>query len=141
MLNLNAKPKMGLLLLASELFHATGEGSKRGAYPQRKQLEAEQMRKDCQEIAEVSFPGVVSTADDIRHAIDVFTADKVDYVLAVYLSWAEDFHWARFLRDMPPVPVLLNDTVDTRLSAAYHGSQVGSHFRACACGTKPDRRG
>ena len=111
MLNLNSKPKMGLLLMASELFRGRGEGTENGSYPQRKQLEAEKMLMDCRQIAEVSFPGIVMTADDIRRAIDVFTADNVDYVLAVYLSWAEDFHWARFLRDMPPCPVLFMNLV------------------------------
>ncbi len=42
----------------------------------------------------------------MKGAIDAFTLAKVDYVLAIYLSWAEDFAWIRFLRDMPPVPVL-----------------------------------
>lgn len=129
MLNLNAKPKMGLLLLASELFRATGEGSKRGAYPQRKQFEAEQMLNDCKVIADVSFPGVISTADDIRRAIDVFTADKVDYVLAVYLSWAEDFHWARFLRDMPPCPVLFMNLVHESIELG--DTFIDDEFTAC----------
>jgi len=100
------KPKMGLLLLAPERFVPLGVGTKRGSYLERKQDEAAWMKRDCETIAEVSFPGIVFNTEDAKRAVDQFTHDKVDYVLAIYLSWAEDYAWIRFLRDMPPVPVL-----------------------------------
>ncbi len=99
-------PRMGLLLLSPERFSTLGEGTARGTYRARKQAEAARMQADCAAFAEVTFPGIVWNTQDVKQAIDTFTQAKVDYVLAIYLSWAEDFAWIRFLRDMPPVPVL-----------------------------------
>ena len=138
MLNLSRKPRMGLLLISPERFCALGTGTKRGSYLERKQADAARMVKDAGEVAEVTFPGIVITADDARRAIDAFTAAKVDYVLAIYLSWAEDFAFIRFLRDMPPCPILfahcmrdridLNDTHDDDEFTEYLccGGLVGS---------------
>lgn len=64
------------------------------------------MRDTVADFAEVAFPGVIYEAEDARRAIALFTREAVDCVLALYLSWAEDFMFNRFLRDMPPVPVL-----------------------------------
>ncbi len=97
---------MGLLLLGAERFCPLGEGTARGSYIERKRAEAAWMCVGCETVADVTFPGIVFTKSDIVSAIDAFVRDKVDFVLAIYLSWAEDFAWNRFLRDMPPVPVL-----------------------------------
>lgn len=138
MLDIKRKPKMGLFLLAPERFTKLGEGTARGSYFERKQHEAEWMVESCKTIADVTFTGVTYNADDVRRAIDAFVAAKVDYVLAIYLSWAEDFHWIRFLRDMPPCPILfmhrmrdeivLGDTHDDDEFAEYLccGGLVGS---------------
>ena len=106
MIDLNRRPRMGLLLISPERFQTIGEGTARGSYLERKQKEAEWMAKEASAIAEVTFPGVIYTAEDVKRAIDAFVTAKVDYVLAIYLSWAEDFAWIRFLRDMPACPVL-----------------------------------
>ncbi len=100
------KPKLGLLLLGAERFRSLGEGTARGSYLERKAQEAAWMQRDCAEHFDVVFPGVVYTREHIHTAIDAFAAQKVDFVLAIYLSWAEDFAWIHFLRDMPPVPIL-----------------------------------
>ena len=96
------------------------------------------MAKEASAIAEVTFPGVIYTAEDVKRAIDAFVTAKVDYVLAIFLSWAEDFAWIRFLRDMPACPVLfchrmrdkieLKDTHDDDEFAEYLccGGLVGS---------------
>lgn len=138
MLDLNRRPRMGLLLISPERFAMIGEGTARGSYLERKRAEAAWMEKEAAGIAEVTFPGIVFTAADVRAAMDAFTAAKVDYVLAIYLSWAEDFAWIRFLRDMPPCPVLfchrmrdridLHDTHDDDEFAEYLccGGLVGS---------------
>ena len=118
MLDLTRRPRMGLLLISPERFAAIGEGTARGSYLDRKRAEAAWMEKEASAIAEVVFPGIVFTAADARRAVDAFTAAKVDYVLAIYLSWAEDFAWIRFLRDMPPCPVLfchrMRDRIDLK---------------------------
>lgn len=138
MLDLSRPPRMGLLLISPERFASIGEGTARGSYLQRKQAEAAWMEKEAGTIAEVTSPGIVFTAEDVQRAMDAFITAKVDYVLAIYLSWAEDFAWVRFLRDMPPCPVLfchrmrdeicLKDTHDDDEFAEYLccGGLVGS---------------
>ncbi len=106
MLDLKRRPRMGLLLISPERFAGIGEGTARGSYRERKEAEAAQMAKDASAIADVTFAGITWDRQDVQRSIDAFTAAKVDYVLAIYLSWAEDFAWIRFLRDMPECPVL-----------------------------------
>ena len=84
------KPRMGLLLLGAERFQKLGEGTKRGSYAERKLAEAAWMKADAEKIADVTFTGIVYTASDVQRAIDAFVQSKVDYVLAIYLSWAEE---------------------------------------------------
>lgn len=115
MVDLSRKPRMGLLLIGAERFRPLGEGTARGSYLERKTREAERMMKDTEEIAEVVFPGVVYTREDANRAVDAFVRAKVDYVLAIYLSWAEDFAWIRFLRDMPEVPILFAHCMRERI--------------------------
>ena len=106
MLDLTRRPRMGLLLISPERFATIGEGTARGSYKERKEAEAAWMLADASKIADVTFTGIVWNREDVQRAIDGFTAAKVDYVLAIYLSWAEDFAWIRFLRDMPECPIL-----------------------------------
>ncbi|MBQ6564438.1 MAG: hypothetical protein IJL88_11030 [Clostridia bacterium] len=138
MLDLTRRPKMGLLLISPERFASIGEGTARGSYKERKEAEADWMLKETSAIAEVTFTGITWTREDVQRAIDAFSSAKVDYVLAIYLSWAEDFAWIRFLRDMPECPILfchrmrdqisLKDTHDDDEFAEYLccGGLVGS---------------
>ena len=138
MLDLNRRPRMGLLLISPERFANIGEGTARGSYKERKEAEAAWMLRDTSTIADVTFTGIVWDREDVQRAIDAFVAAKVDYVLAIFLSWAEDFAWIRFLRDMPECPVLfchrmrdkieLSDTHDDDEFAEYLccGGLVGS---------------
>lgn len=118
MVDLNRRMKMGLLLISPERFATIGEGTARGSYKERKEKEAEWMLKDASKMADVTFTGITWNRADVQRAIDAFTADKVDFVLVIYLSWAEDFQFIRFLRDMPPCPVLfchrLRDEIDLK---------------------------
>lgn len=100
------KAKVGLYLIGAGRFKTIGEGTARENYTVRKKKEAEWMVKEASEKFDVSFPGVIYTKEDTYKAIDQFVADKVDCVLTIYLSWTEDFSWNRFLRDMPPIPIL-----------------------------------
>ena len=138
MVDLTRKPRMGLYLVSPERFAAIGEGTGRGSYKERKEAEAAWMLKACSEIADVTFTGITWNKNDVQRSIDAFVAAKVDYVLAIYLSWSEDFQMVRFLRDMPECPVLfchrmrdeihLSDTHDDDEFAEYLccGGLVGS---------------
>lgn len=115
MSDITGKPRMGLLLIGAERFQKLGEGTKRGTYLQRQTEEAKGMVQDCSRIAEVVFPGIMFTRMDAEHSIRRFIEMKVDFVLALHLSWSEDFAWIRFLRDMPAVPILFAHRIKDRI--------------------------
>lgn len=132
MVDRTRRARMGLLLLAPERFMPIGEGTKRGSYLERKQAEAKWMQADCARIAEVTFPGIVFNTEDAKRAIDAFVQAKVDYVLAIYLSWAEDYAWIRFLRDMPPVPVLFAHRVREKIGLGdTHDDDEFTEYLCC----------
>lgn len=132
------KPKVGFFLIGTGRFKAIGEGTVHGSCYERKLTEAEWMVQSASERFDVCFPGVIYTADDTREAIRRFVQEEVDCVFVLFLNWAEDFTLNRFLRDMPPVPVLygwrmrdsvnLGDTHDDDEFAEYLccGGLVGS---------------
>ncbi len=99
------KAKAGLLLIASPRFKMLGEGLPHGTYGERKSRDVEQIRSTLG-FLDVVFPGIVYETEDAIKAMDVFYAQKVDFVITEFLSWSEDFAWIRFLRDMPEVPII-----------------------------------
>lgn len=126
------KPRMGLLLLGAQRFCALGEGTARGSYLQRKQAQAQAMAEDCRALADVTFPGIVFSHEDVIGAMRAFVDAGVDYVLASYLSWAEDFAWVRFLRDMPPVPILFAHQMRERIDLAdTHDDDEFTEYLCC----------
>ena len=105
------KARIGLLLIGSPRFKALGEGTADGSYAQRKQTEAAWIRGQFAEIGEIVYEGIVYEREDVERSMQRFYAEKVDCVAAAYLSWAEDFAWIRFLRDMPPVPLFFTSVI------------------------------
>lgn len=99
------KPKIGLLLICSNRFRGMGEGT--GAtYPERQQKVADALISHISEYADVVPTGQIYEREDVKAAMNTFAKEKVDCVFASYLSWSDDFHWIRFLRDMYPIPIL-----------------------------------
>ena len=109
------KAKAGLLLMASPRFKNLGTGLSRGSYGERKDRDVQDIVKSLG-FLDVVFPGIVYEREDVQRAIDVFFAEKVDFVIAEFLSWSEDFAWIRFLRDMPELPVLFVNPAKTKMS-------------------------
>lgn len=103
---MRSEPKMGLLLIGSPRFKPLGEGSARGSYAQRKERDAAVIVGAARSIGEVVYGGIVYDRPGLSRAMKSFYASDVDYVLAIFVSWAEDFSWARFLRDMYALPLL-----------------------------------
>lgn len=99
------KARAGLLLIASPRFRMLGAELPRGSYDSRKQAEVEAIIRSL-DFLDIVYPGIVYEREQAVAAIDRFTAEKVDFVIAEFLSWAEDFAWVRFLRDMPQIPIL-----------------------------------
>ena len=110
-----AKPKAGVLLIASPRFKNLGAGLSRGTYGERKASDVEAILGSL-DFLDVVFPGIVYEKEDILKAMDAFYAEKVDFVLAEFLSWSEDFAWIRFLRDMPDVPILFVNPMKAKMS-------------------------
>jgi L-arabinose isomerase len=110
------KAKAGLLLIASPRFKNLGAGLSRGSYSERKDKNVAEILDTLQESLDVVFPGIVYERADVRKAMDLFFTEKVDCVVAEFLSWSEDFAWIRFLRDMPEVPILFVNTAKERMS-------------------------
>lgn len=99
------QPVIGILLISTPRFHDLGADTEHGFFYRRKELVADDLCKRL-EHAELIFPGVVYTREDLAAAMDAFTKGHADMIFASFLSWSDDFAWIRFLRDMPPVPVL-----------------------------------
>lgn len=100
------RARVGLLLIASPRFKDLGEGLNRGTYYERKQGDVSQILGTLRESLDVVFPGIIFGRQEAREAMDTFYRERVDFVVAEFLSWSEDFAWIRFLRDMPEVPML-----------------------------------
>lgn len=100
------KPKIGFFLMSPESFHRIGEGTEAGSYAERKARDAQFYVESLRDRADVIFPGIIWNDGDVRRAIRMFTSEGADCVLVSFLSWAKDFTLNRFLRDMPPVPIL-----------------------------------
>ncbi len=105
------RPRVGLLLLASQRFRDLGDGTKRGRYHERKTRHAEATVQRLERDLEVVFAGPVYGVADVEHALAAFRERSVDFVLAEYLSWSEDAQWIRFLRDSGDFPILFAHTV------------------------------
>lgn len=125
-------PRVGLLLIGARRFLKLGEGTERGNYRQRKERDAARMTADLETRMDVVFPGVIYEQEDIYRAIDAFVQAKVDCVLAIYLSWTEDFTWVRFLRDMPPIPILYAHCVREQVNLSdTHDEDEFAEFMCC----------
>lgn len=109
------KAKAGLLLIASPRFKMLGEGLRRGTYASAKDADVKKIL-GTMDFLDVVFPGIVYDKEEAMDAMDHFYMEKVDFVIAEFLSWSEDFAWIRFLRDMPEVPILFVNVAKDHVS-------------------------
>ena len=108
------KPKAGLLLIASPRFKNL-YGPKRGTYGERKDKAVKEI-KATMDFLDLVDPGIVYEREDAEKALNIFFAEKVDFVYAEFLSWSEDFAWIRFLRDCPEMPILFCNVAKPRMT-------------------------
>ncbi len=106
MTDITRKPRAGLFFIGTKRYASIGEGTPHGTYIERLNRQVCSFKQDLESIADVTFPGIIYSAADVKNAISSFIGANVDYVLVTYLSWAEDHQWIRFLRDMPACPIL-----------------------------------
>jgi len=110
------KAKAGLLLIASPRFRNMGIELKEGSYDQRKKGVVDGIVQNLSDSMDVVSPGIIYEKDDLARAMDAFITEKVDFVVAEFLSWAEDFAWIRFLRDMPDMPVIFVNVMKEKMT-------------------------
>ncbi|QQO07933.1 hypothetical protein [Breznakiella homolactica] len=93
------KPRIGFLFIGSRRFKPLGEGTASGTYVDRVGRETDAITRELSGALEIVNPGDVYDAADMDRAIRIFSEKKVDCILALFHSWAEDNIWVRFLRD------------------------------------------
>lgn len=108
------KARAGLLLIASPRFKNL-YGPKRGTYGERKDAVVKDI-KATMDFLDLVDPGIVYEREDAQKAMDMFYAEKVDFVYAEFLSWSEDFAWIKFLRDCPPMPIIFCNVAKDKMS-------------------------
>lgn len=108
------KPKAGLLLVASPRFKNLS-GPKRGSYGEKKEAVSRQIVESLNFI-DIEFPGIVYEREDAQKAMDLFYNARVDFIIAEFLSWSEDFAWIRFLRDCPNIPIIFVNVAKDRMA-------------------------
>lgn len=115
-MDLNRKPKIGFMLIGAERFQPLGEGTADGTYKERKAIEKQTYLKRMEQFADVICDEPVYTREAAEKAVSRFFNEKVDGVVVCFMSWAEDFAWIRFLRELPPMPLMLVSFVRDSLS-------------------------
>lgn len=108
------KAKAGLLLIGSPRFKNLS-GPERGTYGERKEKAVKEILSTL-DFLDVTYPGITYEREDAEKAISMFMAAKVDFIIAEFLSWSEDFAWIRFLRDMPQIPVLFVNVAKDKMT-------------------------
>lgn len=108
------KPKAGLFLIGSPRFKNLS-GPKRGSYGEKKEIVAAQIVESLS-FLDLKYSGIIYEREDAQRAIDLFFAEKVDFIIAEFLSWSEDFAWIRFLRDCPDIPIIFCNVAKPRMA-------------------------
>ncbi|MGM9741466.1 MAG: hypothetical protein ACI3ZC_00190 [Candidatus Cryptobacteroides sp.] len=104
-----------MLLIASPRFKNLGEGLSRGTYNERKTADVEKII-GALDFLDIVYPGIIYEREDAEAAMTRFFVEKVDFVIAEFLSWSEDFAWIRFLRDMPDIPVVFSNVAKDKMT-------------------------
>lgn len=107
-------PKIGIILVSPPRFHDLGVGTKNGPYSERKEKVAKELLTHF-DYAKTIFPGIIYSKEDMEKAIIQMKSEDVDMIFAHFLSWADDFAWVRFLRDIGDMPIMYATIVRDKL--------------------------
>lgn len=126
------KPKIGLMLFLTDRLRAIGEGEPGGTYAVVAEAYAKSVVEELGTDIEWVFPGFICNREELANAMARFVTERTDGVVAIHLSWTEDFNWIRFLRDMPPCPVMLACVVRDQLNFDVVSMGDGTFTQAMA---------
>lgn len=111
-MDLSRKPKTGLLYIAAERFMELGKDTRDGTYAERKIAECRTYAHRIRPFSDVCESGIVNTREQAEKAVEKFHHEGVDCVVAIFLSWSEDYHWITFLKKLSPeIPLMLASVV------------------------------
>jgi len=102
------KPKIGLLLLSSEWLNRIG--ANKGFYrnlPPRVEKDGKTVVRLLSHRLQIVNPGVIDTPEKAAKAAAVFQREKVDLLIACYLTWGEDYLLLDVIKKIPKTPILL----------------------------------
>lgn len=109
------RPKIGVLFIGAKRFRQLGEGTADDTYEARKAIEYKKYLEEFGSFADTVNSGMCYDREDAERSVELFVSEKVDCVAAIFLSWAEDFAWIRFLRELPPMPLMFASVVRDEL--------------------------
>ena len=108
--------KAGYLTIGSPMFKDWYDGLKRGTYHERVKANALRNAAALKDEIDIVLSDIIYTKDAMADAIQMFFREKVDFIMVEFMSWAEDFSWVQFLRDMPDTPLLFLNEVKEKMS-------------------------
>lgn len=111
-MKLTRKAKIGLLFIGAERFCPLGQGTHDGTYLERKEKEYQDYINKIKEYGEIVHNGMVYTRQQAEDTLRLFNQNDVDCVVAIFMSWAEDYAWISFLKEIPnDLPLMLASVV------------------------------
>lgn len=105
----NMIPKAGLLLFEAKWFIDLGIGAEGGSVGDLGSLLKQEIKKIENSLAgkvNLINPGIIFDIDSAKKAMDLFCREKIDLVIVVYLTWAEDLAWLEILKNIGDTPIL-----------------------------------
>ncbi|MBN2375434.1 MAG: hypothetical protein JXD22_03470 [Sedimentisphaerales bacterium] len=127
-----AKPKCGLVLMECLRFQGLGEGTAGGTYDSRVEEKASGLVEKFSADFEVVCPKMISSREAVPQTIKQLVEQDVDFIIAAFLSWSEDFAWIRFLRDVPDIPMIFYLPVEK--DTKFEGISTDNLIRFLASG-------
>ncbi len=105
----NKIPKAGLLLFEAKWFIDLGIGAEGGSVGDLGSLLKHEINKIEGSLTgkvHLVNPGIIFDIESARKAMELFRQEKVDLVIVVYLTWAEDMAWIEVLKNIGDLPIL-----------------------------------
>jgi L-arabinose isomerase len=105
----NEIPKAGLLLFEAKWFIDLGIGEAGGSVGDLGSLLKQEITKIENSLSgkvNLVNPGIIFDIDSARKAMDLFYREKIDLVIVIYLTWAEDLAWIEILKNIGDTPIL-----------------------------------